>query len=76
MQTIYIDTEANARAYMVDIATSKGVRLMSGVGNDMSTAMYTHRSLYAFNFWPNGIDGGLIRIHYNAPAPTVGRANW
>ena len=50
---------ADMMEYMRLDAESKGHKLMSGVGNDMSTPYYTFKSVNAVNYWPNGIGKGL-----------------
>lgn len=51
--------------YMRKDAESKGHKLCSGVGNDMSTPYYTVQSIELVNYWPDGIGNGLEILKTN-----------
>jgi len=51
--------------YMRKDAESKGHKLCSGVGNDMSTPFYTVKSIDTVNYHPDGIGNGLEILKTN-----------
>ena len=55
--------QVEATEYMRKTAKDFGHNLAYGVGNDMSTAFYTHINNQLVQFWPDGHNGQLVLIH-------------
>ena len=66
IETIRFESQREAHDYMEADVAKRGLRLASGVGNDMSGPFYRDKNAFLITYHPDGIGGDIKYLNFKA----------